>query len=105
VRAEWHLRLHFLHPSICGADHPAISFSNACCGVESVGAMTVKFKIGLRIALIRTVVFGGIVAHGQTAQATPNNDALVVSLKMQTEPIQVGQKPWVPRGRWWRSPN
>jgi hypothetical protein len=56
--------------------------------------MTAKFKIGLRIPLILTVVFSGIVAHGQAAQPTPNNDALAVSLKMQTEQIQVGQMPW-----------
>lgn len=55
--------------------------------------MTAKFKIGLRFPLILTVV-SGIVAHGQAAQPTPNNDALAVSLKMQTEQIQVGQMPW-----------
>jgi hypothetical protein len=56
--------------------------------------MTAKFKIGLRIALILTVVFSGIVAHGQAAQPTRNNDALAVSQIMQTEQIQVGQMPW-----------
>jgi len=56
--------------------------------------MAAKFKNGLRIPLIITVVFGGIVAHGQAAQPTLNNDALAVSLKMQTEQIQVGQMPW-----------
>jgi hypothetical protein len=75
-------------------DHPTISFTSARCGVESEGAMTAKFKIGLRIALILTVVFGGIVAHGQAAQPTRNNDALAVSQIMQTEQIQVGQMPW-----------
>jgi len=39
-------------------------------------------------------LFSSIVAHGQAAQPTPNNDALAVSLKMQTEQIQVGQMPW-----------
>jgi hypothetical protein len=47
--------------------------------------MTAKVKIGLRIPLILTVVFSGIVAHGQAPQPTPNNDALTVLLKMQTE--------------------
>jgi hypothetical protein len=56
--------------------------------------MTAKFKIGVGIALILTVVFSGIIAHGQAAQPTANNDALAVSLKMQTEQVQVGQMPW-----------
>ena len=56
--------------------------------------MTAKVKIGLRIPLILTVVLSGIVAHGQAPQPTPNNDALTVLLKMQTEQIQVGQIPW-----------
>jgi len=68
--------------------------TGARCGLESGGAMTTKFEIRLRIALILTVVFSGIVAHGQAAQPTPNNDALAAALKMQTEQIQVGQMPW-----------
>jgi hypothetical protein len=56
--------------------------------------MIATFKIGLRIHLILAVVLSGIVAQGQAAQPTPNNDALAVSLKMQTEQIQIGQIPW-----------
>lgn len=56
--------------------------------------MTAKFKLGMRIPLLCTVFFCGIVAQGQAAQPTAKNDALTILLKMQTEQIQVGQKPW-----------
>ena len=55
--------------------------------------MTAKFKLGMRIPLLCTVFFCGIVAQGQAAQPTAKNDALTIA-KNADEQIQVGQKPW-----------
>jgi hypothetical protein len=56
--------------------------------------MNAPFNTGLRIAFILTVLFSSIVAPGQATQAASKSDALAVSLKMQTEQVQVGQMPW-----------
>ncbi|HTF66720.1 MAG TPA: hypothetical protein VK638_28955 [Edaphobacter sp.] len=56
--------------------------------------MSAPFNTGLRIAFILTVLFSGIVAPGQATQTASNSNALAVSLKMQTEQVQVGQMPW-----------
>lgn len=56
--------------------------------------MSAFFNTGLRSAFILTVAFGNIVALGQSTEAARKNDALAVSLKMQTEQIQIGQTPW-----------
>ena len=56
--------------------------------------MSAPFNTGLRITFILTVLFSSIVASGQATQTASNSDALAVSLKMQTEQVQVGQTPW-----------
>ena len=56
--------------------------------------MSAPFNTGLRIAFILTVLFRSIVAPGQATQTASNSNALAVSLKMQTEQVQVGQTPW-----------
>jgi hypothetical protein len=56
--------------------------------------MSAPFNTGLRIAFILTVLFSSIVAPGQATQTASNSNALAVSLKMQTEQVQVGQTPW-----------
>jgi hypothetical protein len=56
--------------------------------------MSAPFNTGLRITFILTVLFSSIVAPGQATQTASNSDALAVSLKMQTEQVQVGQMPW-----------
>jgi uncharacterized protein YcfL len=56
--------------------------------------MSAPFNNGLRIAFILTVLFSSIVAPGQATQTASNSNALAVSLKMQTEQVQVGQTPW-----------
>ena len=56
--------------------------------------MSAPFNTGLRIAFILTVLFSSIVASGQATQTASNSNALAVSLKMQTEQVQVGQMPW-----------
>jgi hypothetical protein len=56
--------------------------------------MSAPFNTGLRITFILTVLFSSIVAPGQATQTASNSNALAVSLKMQTEQVQVGQTPW-----------
>ncbi|HEY1963785.1 MAG TPA: hypothetical protein VGG59_02595 [Acidobacteriaceae bacterium] len=56
--------------------------------------MSAPFNTGLRIAFIFTVLFSSIVARGQATQTASNSNALAVSLKMQSEQVQVGQTPW-----------
>lgn len=56
--------------------------------------MSAPFNTGLRIAFILTVLLSSIVAPGQATQTASNSNALAVSLKMQTEQVQVGQTPW-----------
>jgi hypothetical protein len=56
--------------------------------------MNAPLNIAPRIAFTLSLIVSGIVAHGQATQAASNKDVLVVSLKMQTEQIQIGQMPW-----------
>jgi hypothetical protein len=56
--------------------------------------MSASFNTGLRITFIITALFSSIVAPGQAAQTASKSGALAVSLKMQTEQVQVGQTPW-----------
>ncbi len=56
--------------------------------------MNAPLNTGLRVAFIFTVLFSSIVAPGQAAQTASSSNALAVSLKMQTEQVQVGQTPW-----------
>ncbi|HEY6448646.1 MAG TPA: hypothetical protein VIY53_19480 [Acidobacteriaceae bacterium] len=56
--------------------------------------MTAFSNRRLRVFLVSTVILSFVAAHGQATQAAPERDALSVTLKMQSDRIQVGQMPW-----------